>query len=188
MSLRVLVAPDKFKGTLTAAQAAGAIVNGWWGARPQDEMEMLPITDGGDGFGEVMAGLLGATECVTATVDAAGRPIGAKWWWLADSRTAIIESAQVIGLALLPPKKFHPFELDTRGLAAVIRSAVAAGAQTIHLGIGGSATNDGGFGVAREYDVERRWRSARMSRIAPVSTNLILAYLGHGVLGLPKSY
>jgi glycerate kinase len=97
-----------------------------------------------------MAGLLGATECVTATVDAAGRPIGAKWWWLADSRTAIIESAQVIGLALLPPKKFHPFELDTRGLAAVIRSAVAAGAQTIHLGIGGSATNDGGFGVARE--------------------------------------
>ena len=150
MSLRVLVAPDKFKGTLTAAQAAGAIVNGWWGARPQDEMEMLPITDGGDGFGEVMAGLLGATECVTATVDAAGRPVGAKWWWLADTRTAIIESAQVVGLALLPPKKFHPFELDTRGLAAVIRSAVAAGAQTIHLGIGGSATNDAGFGVARE--------------------------------------
>ncbi len=149
MSLRVLVAPDKFKGTLTAQQAAGAIVNGWWSARPQDEMEMLPISDGGDGFGQVMAELLGATECVTATVDAANRPVGARWWWHAEIKLAIIESAQVIGLAMLPPNKYHPFELDSRGLGAVIQAAVAAGAQTIYLGIGGSATNDGGFGVAR---------------------------------------
>mgnify|MGYP000352281043 CR=1 FL=1 len=149
MSLRVLVAPDKFKGTLTAQEAAGAIVNGWWGARPQDEMEMLPLTDGGDGFGQVMADLMGATECVTATVDAANRPIGARWWWLAETSMAIIEAAQVIGLAMLPPHKFHPFELDTRGLGPVIQAAAAAGAQSVYLGIGGSATNDGGFGVAR---------------------------------------
>jgi glycerate kinase len=149
MSLRVLVAPDKFKGTLTAQQAAGAIINGWWSARPQDEMEMLPLTDGGDGFGEVMAQLMDATECVTATVDAAHRPVGAKWWWHAELKTAIIESAQVIGLAMLPPNKYHPFELDTKGLGPVIQAAVAAGAQTIYIGIGGSATNDGGFGVAR---------------------------------------
>lgn len=148
MSLRVLVAPDKFKGTLTAQQAAGAIVNGWWSARPQDEMEMLPMSDGGDGFGEIVANLIGAAEQTTATVDAANRPVGAKWWWHADSRTAIIESAQVVGLAMLPPNRFHPFELDTRGLSAVIRSAVSAGAQTVLIGIGGSATNDGGFGVA----------------------------------------
>ena len=148
MSLRVLVAPDKFKGTLTAQQAAGAIVNGWWSARPQDEMEMLPMSDGGDGFGEFLANLLEATEQTTATVDAANRPVGAKWWWHAETRTAIIEAAQVVGLAMLPPGRFHPFELDTRGLAAVIRSAVAAGAQTVLIGIGGSATNDGGFGLA----------------------------------------
>ena len=149
MSLRVLVAPDKFKGTLTAPQAAGAIVNGWWGSRPQDEMEMLPISDGGDGFGEIMANLLGATECVTATVDAANRPVGARWWWQAELKLAIIEAAQVVGLAMLPPNRYHPFELDTRGLGAVIQAAVAAGAQTVYLGIGGSATNDGGFGMAR---------------------------------------
>ncbi len=148
MSLKVLVVPDKFKGTLTAAAAAGAIVNGWWGARPQDEMEMLPMSDGGDGFGEIIANLAGATEHVCATVDAAHRPVGAKWWWHADSRTAILESAQVIGLAMLPPNRFHPFELDTRGLGAVIRSAVGAGAQEVLIGIGGSATNDAGFGVA----------------------------------------
>jgi glycerate kinase len=148
VSLKVLVAPDKFKGTLTAAQAAGAIVNGWWSARPQDEMEMLPMSDGGDGFGEIIAQLSGATEHVCATVDAANRPVGAKWWWHAESRTAIIESAQVVGLAMLPPNRFHPFELDTRGLATVIRSAVGAGAQQILIGIGGSATNDAGFGLA----------------------------------------
>lgn len=149
MSLRVLVAPDKFKGTLTAQEAAGAIVNGWWGARPQDEMEMLPISDGGDGFGQVMASLMGAQEYVCATVDAAHRPIGARWWWLAEQRLAIIEAAQIIGLAMLPPKKYHPFELDTQGLGPVIQAAVQAGAQTVLLGIGGSATNDGGFGLAQ---------------------------------------
>ncbi|MEN9677585.1 MAG: hypothetical protein RIS76_3481 [Verrucomicrobiota bacterium] len=149
MSLRVLVAPDKFKGTLTAQQAAGAIVNGWWGARPQDEMEMLPMSDGGDGFGEIIAGLIGATECVTATVDAANRPIGARWWWHPEMKLAVIEAAQSIGLAMLPPNRYHPFELDTRGLGPLIQAAVAAGAQTILLGIGGSATNDGGFGLAR---------------------------------------
>lgn len=148
VSLRVLVAPDKFKGTLSAQQAAGAIVDGWWAARPQDEMEMLPMSDGGDGFGGIVADLMGASEQVTATVDAAARPIGAKWWWHEASRTAIIEAAQVVGLAMLPPGRFHPFELDTRGLGAVIRTAVAAGAQTVVIGIGGSATNDGGFGVA----------------------------------------
>lgn len=149
MSLRVLVVPDKFKGTLTAQQAAGAIVNGWWGARPQDEMEMLPMSDGGDGFGEIIANLVGATECVTATVDAANRPVGARWWWHAEMKLAVIESAQSVGLAMLPPNRFHPFELDTRGIGPLIQSAAAVGAQTILIGIGGSATNDGGFGVAR---------------------------------------
>lgn len=152
MSLRVLVVPDKFKGTLSAQEAAGAIVNGWWSARPQDEMEMLPMSDGGDGFGEILAALVGAAECVTATVDAAGRPIGARWWWQAEQRLAILEAAQSIGLALLPPNRFHPFELDTRGLGPLVQAAVAAGAQTILMGIGGSATNDGDSASPDRWD------------------------------------
>jgi glycerate kinase len=146
---RVLIVPDKFKGTLSASAAAGAIANGWWKIRPQDDIECLPMSDGGDGFGEIMAGLLGAEERSVATTDAAGRPREALWWFHADSSTAIIESAQIIGLALLPQGRYHPFELDTRGLGPVIRAAHAVHATKILIGVGGSATNDAGFGMAR---------------------------------------
>jgi glycerate kinase len=148
MSLRVLVAPDKFKGTLTALQAANAMVNGWWSARPADEMEILPISDGGDGFGEIIANLMGAGVETCVTVDAANRPLQADWWWDPESQTAIIESAKVVGLAMLPTGRYHPFDLDTRGLAPVLQAAIAAGARSILIGIGGSATNDAGFGLA----------------------------------------
>jgi glycerate 2-kinase len=149
MSLRVLIVPDKFKGTLTARAAAEAIAGGWMQARPMDDLEMLPMSDGGDGFGAIMADLLGAEERTVGTVDAAHRPLTATWWYEPASRRAIVESAGIIGLALLPPGRFHPFELDTTGLGAAIRAAWHAGATEILMGIGGSATNDAGFGFAR---------------------------------------
>lgn len=177
MSLRVLVVPDKFKGTLTAQEAAGAIVNGWWSARPQDEMEMLPMSDGGDGFGEIVATMMEAEIREVDTVDAAHKPIKARWWYHEKTSCAVIESALVVGLAMLPPGKHHPFELDTFGLAAVIRDALAAGAQQIIIGIGGSATNDGGFGVARglgwkffddrDQEITSWVKLARLSRWEP---------------------
>jgi len=147
--MRVLIAPDKFKGTLTAREAAEAISKGWRKARPQDSLESLPISDGGDGFGEVLGALLGAKPRRIKTVDAAHRPCSATWWWAAKSKTAVVESARVIGLAMLPKGKFHPFELDTFGLGAMLQAAQRAGAKQIIVGIGGSATNDGGFGMAR---------------------------------------
>jgi glycerate kinase len=147
--MRVLIAPDKFKGTLTASEAAGAIAGGWRKVRPADELELLPISDGGDGFGEVLAGFRRAALVRTVCVDAAGRRCIVPWWWDSANRTAIIESARVIGLAMLPPGKFHPFALDTHGLAAVLRAAARRGAMRCVVGIGGSATNDGGFGLAR---------------------------------------
>ena len=146
--MRVLIAPDKFKGTLTAHAAAAAIARGWKQVRPQDELVRRPISDGGDGFGSVLAEWRRATRVRTVTVDAAGRRCVAPWWWEPASRTAIIESARVIGLALLPPGRFHPFQLDTRGLATVLRAATKRGARRCIVGIGGSATNDGGFGLA----------------------------------------
>jgi glycerate kinase len=149
MAMRVLISPDKFKGTLTARAAAEAIARGWHRARPDDAVDLLPITDGGDGFGEVTRGLLRARTQTVATVDAAHRRCRAQWWWEPKRRTAIIESAGVIGLARLPAGRFHPFALDTFGLGAVIRAALRRGARRCVLGIGGSATNDGGFGVAR---------------------------------------
>jgi glycerate kinase len=142
--VRVLIIPDKFKGTLTAREAGEAMAEGWRSVRAQDEVEVLPMSDGGDGFGPIIGGMMGLTEQAVETVDSAGRPHTASFW--TDGRTAVIEAAQVNGLALLPAGKFHPFELDTFGLGKFFSCAHAAKAI---VGIGGSATNDAGFGLAR---------------------------------------
>ncbi len=149
MPLHVLIIPDKFKGTLTATAAAAAIARGWRRERPGDALRLVPMSDGGDGFGEVISALLKAKIQHARAVDAAHRPCAAKWWWEPRTRTAIIESAAVIGLAMLPPRQFHPCQLDTFGLGAVVRAAAKKGARRCVIGLGGSATNDGGFGLAR---------------------------------------
>jgi glycerate kinase len=149
MALRVLIVPDKFKGTLTAQEAADAMAEGWRAARPGDRVQTLPATDGGDGFGAVLGSLLSCKLKTVRTVDAAHRPCVARWWWEPKSRTAVIESAQAIGLAQLPRGKFHPFALDTFGLGKLIDAAAKHGARRCLIGVGGSATNDGGFGLAR---------------------------------------
>ncbi|HEY3854721.1 MAG TPA: glycerate kinase [Verrucomicrobiae bacterium] len=147
--MRILIIPDKFKGTLTAHQAARAIARGWRSARPKDSLDLLPMSDGGDGFGQVLSGLLGAKPRTVLTLDAAHEPRRALWWWHAATRLAIIESAKVNGLALMRPKKLHPFQLDTFGLGKILRAAERNAARECLVGIGGSATNDGGFGLAR---------------------------------------
>jgi glycerate kinase len=149
MPQRVLIAPDKFKGTLTALEAARAIAAGWSAIRPHDSIVLLPMSDGGDGFGSVLADSLQAHRHETATVDSAHRPRTAPWWLGHDGRTAVVETAQIIGLALLPQARFHPFDLDTFGIGTVLQKIVATGASECIAGIGGSSTNDGGFGLAR---------------------------------------
>jgi glycerate 2-kinase len=149
MGFKVLVAPDKFKGTLSARAAAEAMARGWQQARPSDEVELMPVSDGGDGFGELVGACRGAVSRRCRTVDAAHRPCDAEWWWDPRTQTAVIEAARVNGLAQLPPGKYHPFELDTFGLGAVFQAAASQGARRCLVGIGGSATNDGGFGLAK---------------------------------------
>jgi len=156
MPAKVLIIPDKFKGTLTAREAATAIAKGWKRHRPDDLLESVPMSDGGDGFGETISEILGARSQIIKTVDAAHRPCRARWWWEPRNKMAIIESAKVIGLSQLPPGKFHPFALDTFGLGAALLAAEAKGARRCLIGIGGSATNDGGFGLARALGWEFR--------------------------------
>jgi glycerate kinase len=156
-----LIVPDKFKGTLAAADVCGAIAKGWKSVRAGDWLEGLPMSDGGDGFGGVLGRLLKAQLRSVRTLDAAHEPIRAHWWWVASQELAIIEAARVIGLAMLPPKKFHPFHLDTFGLGRVLRAAANAGAGKCVIGIGGSATNDGGFGLARALGWKFRDQSGR---------------------------
>jgi glycerate 2-kinase len=148
MPLNVLIIPDKFKGTLSANAAAAAIAKGWQQVRSQDRVTLLPMSDGGDGFGEVLGKLLQAKLQKITTVDAAHRPCRASWWWEPRTRTAVIESARVVGLAMLPPNRFHPFQLDTFGLGTLLRAAATKRVKRCIMGIGGSATNDGGFGLA----------------------------------------
>ena len=149
MPLRVLVVPDKFKGTLAAPVVARAIARGWHAARPKDLLQLLPMSDGGDGFGEIISRLLNARAQAVGTLDAAHRRIRARWWWARETHTAVIESARVIGLAMLPRGKHHPFEMDTFGLGPVLQAAFGKQCSRCLVGIGGSATNDGGFGMAR---------------------------------------
>jgi glycerate 2-kinase len=188
MACRVLIVPDKFKGSLTARQAASAIARGWRKARPKDSLDLLPMSDGGDGFGEVWSGLLGASRRSVTTVDAAHRPLRCEWWW-AKTKTAIIESAKVNGLAMLAGKGFHPFQLDTFGLGKVLRAAERAGARDCVIGVGGSATNDGGFGLARALgwkffgrdggELEQWWQLIDLTEIrapaAPLRPRLVAA-------------
>jgi glycerate kinase len=184
MSWRILIVPDKFKGSLTARQAARAIARGWLKARSKDFLDLLPMSDGGDGFGEVFRGLLGARTLRVTTLDAAHRPLRCAWWWRAKTRTAIVESAKTIGLAMLPRKRFHPFQLDTFGLGKVLRAAEKAGAKDCVIGLGGSATNDGGFGLGRALGwqffghhgetLDQWWQLAELSDIHPPSAPLNL--------------
>ena len=179
MSLRILIVPDKFKGTLTAQQATAVIARGWAEVRPEDRIEELPMADGGDGFGEVFGRLLGARRETCATVDCAGRPRAAEWWFQPGAGIAVIETAQVNGLALFLEGQPHPhpFELDTFGVGAVLGAAQQAGARRVYLGLGGSATNDGGFGLARALgwtfrdargDELRAWTELdRLETVAP---------------------
>jgi len=87
----ILIVPDKFKGTLSAGAAAEAIARGWRKGRPEDHLTLLPMSDGGDGFGEVMSGLLHAKRYIIYAIDAAHRPGATQWWWEPKTRTAIIE-------------------------------------------------------------------------------------------------
>ena len=147
--MRVLIAPDKFKGTLSATAAARAMGRGWQQIRPNDRIRFLPISDGGDGFGDVLRTVLGARTVTCRTMDAAGNSRSARWWWVASKRLAIVEAAQSNGLALLDLARRRPFELDTTGVARLIQAALHKGARHCIVGVGGSATNDGGFGLAK---------------------------------------
>lgn len=146
---KILIVPDKFKGTLTAPQVAEALARGWRRARPADKLEQIPMSDGGDGFGELVSRQIGAKPQTIWALDAAHHFVKTLYWWHPKTKLAIIESARIIGLAMLPPGKFHPFELDTLGVGLAMRAAAEKKAQTCIVGIGGSATNDAGFGLAR---------------------------------------
>jgi glycerate kinase len=147
--VRVLIAPDCFTGTLSAGQAAEAIAEGWRSRAPDDDLTLLPLSDGGPGFVDVLSSALGwATGSVTVS-DPLGRPVEAAVLTVDEGgrRTAYIESAQACGLHLLAEGERNPSVTSTFGVGQLIEAAVAQGATRVVVGLGGSGTNDGGAGM-----------------------------------------
>jgi len=147
--VRVLVAPDCFTGTLTAGEAADAIAEGWRRSAPDDDLTLLPLSDGGPGFLDVLSRALGGTTVSVTAADPLGRPVPAAVLLVDEGgrRTAYIESAQACGLHLLAVGERDPLVTTTLGVGQLIEAAVAEGATRVVVGLGGSGTNDGGAGM-----------------------------------------
>ncbi|MFB9661971.1 glycerate kinase [Glycomyces mayteni] len=144
--MRILIAPDKFAGTMSAGEAADAIAAGWLRARPGDTAETLPLADGGPGFVEVLARAKpGAALQTVAVTDPLGRRIEAEY--LLDGDTAYIESAAACGLHLLGPGERDPLGATTYGVGLLVSHAVEHGARRVVVGLGGSSTTDAGAGM-----------------------------------------
>jgi glycerate kinase len=140
----VLAAPAALKGVLSALEAAAALAAGFDAAGV--EARQLPIADGGDGSAEVLAAALGGLWRAARVSDALGRPIDARWLILSDG-TAVVESAEAIGLRRLAPEELDPLRASSRGLGDLIRAAEQAGPRALLVCLGGSATVDGGAGM-----------------------------------------
>jgi glycerate kinase len=150
--LSLVVAPDSFGGALSSLAAAEAIRDGWARVRPDDEIALRPMADGGEGTLAAIRAALGdaVDEREVDTTDALGRPVTASYLLLDGGASAFVELAAASGLAHLAPDERTPESVrraSTRGTGTVIRAALDSGARRITIGLGGSATNDGGTGL-----------------------------------------
>jgi glycerate kinase len=146
--MRILVAPDKFKGSITAAAAAEAIANGMGEVMPQAVFTLAPIADGGEGFAEAMCMALGGTWIERMAKDPLEREVHCRYAWIEREKLAVIEMAEASGLWRLIPEERAPLRAHTFGTGQLIRDAAERGARRILVGLGGSATTDGGAGMA----------------------------------------
>ena len=143
--MRVLICPDKFAGTLSAPEVAAAVAEGWHASAPADELVTRPLADGGPGFLDVLAAALGGRRLPVQTVDPLGRPAAGDV--LVVEQTAYVESAQACGLHLLTEQERDPKITTSYGLGLLVAAAVETGVRRVVIGLGGSATNDGGAGM-----------------------------------------
>ena len=150
--MRVLIAPDKFAGTLSAAAAARAIAAGWARRAPGDELDLAPMSDGGPGFVDVLHPALGGDLLAVTVSGPYGDPAPATV--LMTGPTAYVESAQACGLHLTRPGARDPERATSYGVGELVRAAVDAGARRIVVGLGGSGTTDGGAGLLAALGAE----------------------------------
>jgi len=151
--MKIVLAPDSFKESLSSVAVARAMARGVRRACPDAEIDSVPMADGGEGTVEALASATGGEYCRKMVHDPLDRPIEATFALLGKGEWAVIEMAQASGLGLIKPKERNPLLSSTRGTGELILSAMEAGAKRIIIGIGGSATVDGGTGMARALGV-----------------------------------
>lgn len=163
--MRVLVAPQEFKESLTAEEAASAIARGIAGARPDWAIEELPLSDGGPGFLAALARATGGQERAVATHDALGRARTAQVLDIAETDTCAVEAAMANGLALIERQERDALRASTEGIGEFVAAALAGHPRRVVVGVGGSATSDGGSGMARALGA--RFRDGAGRDLAP---------------------
>ncbi|MFH1560005.1 MAG: glycerate kinase [Chloroflexota bacterium] len=152
-SMKIIVAPQAFKGTASATAVANAICRGVLLAVPNADVVPIPIADGGSGTVEALVSATGGRYISTLTSDPLDRPITARWGVLGDGETAVIETAAASGLSLLETSERDPTRTTTRGTGNLIRAALDAGYRRMLIGLGDSATNDAGVGLAQAIGI-----------------------------------
>jgi len=151
--MNIIVAPDSFKGSLTALEAADAITQGVRAVMPEAEIVSVPLADGGEGTVEALVRATEGKMRQTEVTGPMGEPVKAIWGLLGDDVTGVVEMAQAAGLLLAPPEKRDPLVATTHGVGELMLAALGAGCKQLIVGLGGSATSDGGAGMAQALGV-----------------------------------
>ncbi|ROT98808.1 glycerate kinase [Marinobacter sp. R17] len=150
----ILIAPDSFKESLSASEVADAIRGGLAQALPEATFTTLPLADGGEGTMEALVIAAGGRYETTEVTGPDGNPVKARFGLIHEDRTAVIEMAEASGLQRLPQARRNPMKTTTRGTGELIIDALDLGVEQIILTLGGSATNDGGLGMAQALGVK----------------------------------
>jgi glycerate kinase len=151
--MKIVIAPDSFKGALRSPKVASAIAAGWHAVRRDDEIVEIPLADGGEGTAEALRLGTGGTKVTVPAHDALMRPIDAEYSILGDGETFVFEMATASGIELLTPEELDPLRATTFGAGEVLLAALRAGAKKVVVGIGGSATVDGGAGFLQALGI-----------------------------------
>lgn len=152
--MKIVVAPDSFKGSVTALQAANAIEQGLRRVFPDATIEKIPMADGGEGTVQSLVDATGGHIKTKTVLGPLGNEVEAEFGILADGKTAVIEMASASGLTLIPSDERDPLRTTTYGTGQLILAALEEGCRHLIIGIGGSATNDGGAGMAEALGVK----------------------------------
>ena len=147
--MKILIAPDKFKGSLSAREVAENIAAGLRDVLPDAKIDMVPMADGGEGTAEVIGDALDGSWVNCDAHDPLGRQIDARYAWIEHRKLAVMEMSEAAGMRRFSGGERDPLRANTFGVGEMLLDALQRGAHEIVIGLGGSATNDGGFGMAR---------------------------------------